>query len=185
LVCVLLFASPTLSQTWHLPGGESFSELWVLGPEQMAGNYPFNVKANESYLVYVGVGNHMGSSVYYVVFVKFRNETEALPNATDGTPSPLPQLYEYHVFLQDGGNWTAPLTFSFSGITFIGNQSMVKGLRINDGAYNIDKVTSWDTENKGYYYQLFIELWIFNEESNVLQFHNRFVGIWLNMTENL
>ncbi|MCK4474460.1 DUF1616 domain-containing protein, partial [Candidatus Bathyarchaeota archaeon] len=64
LAGVLLLASPTFSLVWHLPGGEKFSELWVLGPGHMAEDYPFNVRANESYSVYVGVGNHMGSSAY-------------------------------------------------------------------------------------------------------------------------
>ncbi|HVP16097.1 MAG TPA: DUF1616 domain-containing protein [candidate division Zixibacteria bacterium] len=68
LAGVLLFASLTLSLVLHLPGGEVFSELWVLGPAQMAEDYPFNVGANVSYSVYVGVGNHVGSSTYYAVY---------------------------------------------------------------------------------------------------------------------
>jgi uncharacterized membrane protein len=36
-----------------LPLREEFSELWILGPEHIAENYPFNVKAKESYLVYI------------------------------------------------------------------------------------------------------------------------------------
>jgi len=61
LIGVLLFASPTLGFLLHLPGGERFSELWILGPSHMIEGYPSKVKVGESYLVYVGVGNHMGS----------------------------------------------------------------------------------------------------------------------------
>jgi hypothetical protein len=181
LIGVLILASPTLGLVLHLPGGEKFSELWVLGPGHMAEDYPFNVRENESYLVYVGVGNHMGSSTYYVVYVKFRNETEPLPNATAGTPSPLEPLYEYRIFLEDGKSWEAPLNFSFSGVFFFERWSRVRTVRINDVAFGVNKLALWDVNNTGYYYQLFVELWIYNVGFE-LQFHNRFVDRWLNMT---
>jgi hypothetical protein len=182
LIGILLFASPMLSLVLHLPGGERFSELWILGPGHMAEDYPFNVEVNVNYLVYVGVGNRMGSSAYYVVYVKFRNQNELLPNATAATPSPLPPLYEYRVFLEDGKTWEAPLTFSFSDVYFSENKSFVRSLMTNGVTFNVDKSASWDVENNGYYYQLFMELWIYNAESRAFEFHNRFVGLWLNMT---
>jgi len=177
LIGVLLFASSTLGLVLRLPGGERFSELWVLGPGHMAEDYPFNVKADVSYLVYVGVGNHMGSSAYYVVYVKFRNQSEALPNATAGTPSPLNATAEYRIFLQGGESWEAPLTFSF-----LGNQSLIQSLIVNNVEFAVNKTALWDGENNGYYYQLFMELWIYNVEFQAFEFHNRFVGLWLNMT---
>jgi len=182
LVGILLFASPTLGLVLRLPGGEKFSELWVLGPGHMAEDYPFNVGADVNYLVYVGVGNHMGCSAYYVVYVKFRNQTESLPNATAGTPSPLPPLFEFCVFVEDGKSWEAPLRFSFSNVSFSENRSFVESLMMNGVTFNVDKSASWDVENNGYYYQLFIELWIYNVEPAAFEFHNRFVGLWLNMT---
>jgi len=185
LIGVLLSASPSLGLVLHLPSGEKFSELWILGPSRMAEGYPFNVKAEEGYLVYVGVGNHMGSSVFYVVYVKFRNQDEPLPNVTARTPSPLEPLYEYRIFLENGKSWEAPLTFSFSGVSFFENRSIVEFIRINDVTFNVDKLASWNVNGTGYYYQLFIELWIYNVEVEITQFHNRFVGIWLNMTVSL
>jgi len=182
LIGVLLFASSTLGLVLRLPGGEKFSELWVLGPERMAEDYPFNVRVGENYSVYVGVGNHMGFSAYYVVYVKFRNQTESLPNATAGTSSPLPPLFEFRLFVEDGKSWEAPLRFSFSNVSFSENRSFVGSLMINGVAFNVDKWASWDVENNGYYYQLFIELWIYNVEPAAFEFHNRFVGLWLNMT---
>jgi len=177
----LIVLSPTLVMVITLPGGERFSELWILGPGHMAEDYPFDVRAGESYSVYVGVGNHMGSSSYYVVYVKFRNQSEALPNATAGTPSPLSPLYEYRVFLEDGESWEGPLNFSFSGVLLSGNQYLVERLRINGVVFTVDKLASWDGENNGYFYQLFIELWIYSADLDEFQFHNRFVGVWLNM----
>ena len=183
LILSLVAAAPALSFYFPFSGGsERFSELWLLGPGHMAEDYPFNVSADESYLVYVGVGNHMGSSVQYSVRVKFRNQSEPLPNATTGTPSPLPLLYEYRVFLEDGKTWEAPLTFAFSEVSFVENRSLVESLVINDYVFRVDKLALWDVENNGFYYQLFVELWIYEVASEKFEYHNRFVGIWLNMT---
>jgi hypothetical protein len=183
LIFSLVASAPALSLVVPFSGGgERFSELWLLGPGHMAEDYPFNVRAGESYLVYVGVGNHMGSSAYYMVYVKFRNQSEALPNATAGAPSPLPPLYERRVFVEDGETWEAPLTFSFSGVSSLENQSLVESLVVNDDVFSVDKLAPWDGENNGYYYQLFVELWIYEVESDGFEYHNRFVGIWLNMT---
>ena len=185
LIGVLLFASPVLSLVVHLPGDERFSELWVLGPGHIAEDYPFNVRENESYLVYVGVGNHLGSSAYYVLYVKFRNETEPLSNSTSGVASVLAPLYEYRLFLEDGRSSEVPLSFSFSSISFSGNQSFVENLTINGVPSGVDKSASWDVDNRGYYSQLFIELWIYDPASDGFSFHNRFVSCWLNMTASV
>jgi len=177
---VLLLASPALGPILHFSMGEKFSELQLLGSDHMAENYPSNIRANESYLVYVGINNHMRSSAYYVVYVKFRNQSEELPNAT--VPSPLPPLYEYRTFLQNDETWEAPLNFSVLDVSFLENRTHVGFLRINDVVLNVDKSTLWNANLMGCYFQLFIELWIYDSEANAVQFHNRFVDRWLNMT---
>jgi hypothetical protein len=182
LVGVLLFATPTLSLVVHLPSGEKFSELWVLGPGHMLEDYPFNVRADVNYTVYLGVGNDMDGSAYYRVLVKFRNESEALPNSTIGVESSLAPLYEYHVFLENSKNWEVPLTFTFSDVVFGESISSVGSLGFNEGTFKVDKPAAWDSENTGYYYELFMELWIYNVTTQAFQYGNRFVGFWLNMT---
>jgi hypothetical protein len=177
---VLLLASPALGPVLHFSMGEKFSELQLLGSGHMAENYPSNIRANESYLVYVGINNHMRSSAYYVVYVKFRNQSEELPKAT--VPSPLPPLCEYRTFLQNDETWEAPLNFSVLDVSFLENRTHVGFLRINDVVLNVDKSTLWDADLMGCYFQLFIELWIYDSEANAVQFHNRFVDRWLNMT---
>jgi hypothetical protein len=147
----------------------------------MAEGYPFGVGENESYLVYLGVRDDLGSSAYYVVYVKFRNQTQPLPNATAGLPSPLPPLYEYRVFLQDGQSWEQPLTFSFSNVVAAQNRSVVGDLTVNGVTLGVNSSEVWDDENKGYFYELFMELWIYDVASDAFQFHNRFVGMWLNV----
>jgi len=183
LALVLVAAAPTLSMVVAFPRStERFSELWVLGPNHMAEDYPFNVRVGEEYRVFVGVGNHMGCSSYYMVYVKFRNQSQPLPDASNSTPSPLPPLYEFRFLIMDGGSWEAPLTFTFLEVTRWEDSCLVRRISINDVVFSVDSPSSWDSENNGFYYQLFFELWLYDMTSRSLQFHNRFVGIWLNMT---
>jgi len=183
LVLILIAAAPTLGLIVPFPSGsERFSEFWVLGPGHMAEGYPFNVVVNGSYSVFVGVGNHLGVSAYYLVCVKFRNQSEPLPNATVSEPSPLPSLYEYRAFVVDGGVWEAPLTFSVLKASRNDDSMFVDRLFINDVVFVVNSSARWDSEYKGFYFQLFLELWLYDTALQKFQYHNRFVGIWINMT---
>jgi len=186
LVIMLIVATPTLGLIVPFPRGiERFSEFWVLDPNHMAEDYPFNVRVNESYSVFVGVGNHLGSSSYYSVYVKFRNQTQPLPNATASEPSPLPPLYEFRALVVDGGTWEAPLTFSvLNPFSRNDDSAFVGRLSINDLVFSVNASAKWDSENSGFYYQIFLELWLYDTASQSFRFHNRFVGIWLNVTSS-
>lgn len=178
----LVVLSPTLAMVVRLPGGERFSEFWILGAGHMAEDYPFNVLENSVQKMYLGVGNHMGNLEYYLVYVKLRNQNESLPNNINGTSSVLPPLFEYRLFLEDGNVWEREIQFSFGGVSFEGNLSRVLRFSLDGSAVNVDKVAVWNQTNKGFYYQLFFELWRYNATVSSFQYHDRFVGLWLNMT---
>lgn len=182
LIGVIVFSVPSAMVFVRLPAGEKFSELWLLGAGDMAEDYPFNIRENDSYTVKLGIRDDLSSSAYYVVYVKFRNQTEPLPNATADAPSSLPPLCEYRAFLQDGQSWEQPLTFSFSQVSVAQNQSLVGGVTLNGVTFSVNRPAVWDDENKGYYYWLFMELWIYDVASDAFQYHNRFVTLSLNMT---
>jgi len=180
LVLMLVAVAPTLSLFIRIPrGSERFSELWLLGPARTAENYPFNVSVNEECRLFVGVGNHLGSSSYYMVYVKFRNQTQQFPNSTTSEPSPLPPIYEFRFVLSDGEVWEAPLTFTIEG-----NSSLIQNILINDIVFPVNCTSTWDSDRNGFYYQMFFELWLYNLTSSSFQYHDRFVGIWLNMTDS-
>ena len=182
LIGVLLIASPALAGAIRLPGGEQFSELYLLGPDRMAENYPFDIAVGQNYSVYVGVGNHLGSSAYYVLYVKFGNQTDQMPNATLGTPSSLQPLYEYRFSIQDSVNWESLLNFSVSNASIQGNNSQINTLQINGVTFNVDKLAIWNTNSTTFTYRLFFELWRYNVQSNSQQFDGRFVSLNLNLT---
>jgi hypothetical protein len=182
LVLMLIAASPTLGLVVQLPSrGGRFSEFWVLDPNHMAEDYPFEVRANESYSVFVGVENHIGTSAYYLIYVKVRNQTQALPNAISSEPSPLAPLFEFRAFVADGGTWEVPITFGVLGVSRYDDSVYVSRVSINDVVSVLNCSALWDSQYKGFYYQLFFELWLYNMASENFQFHDRFVAIWLNL----
>jgi uncharacterized membrane protein len=184
-VLSLIILSPTLAEVVTFPVGERFSELWVLGPDRMLEGYPFNVSAGEAYRVYLGVGNQMDDLNYYRVYVKFGNESELLPNSTAGLPSSLEPVFEYNVFLRNNETWEKELAFSFDGVSFEGNICRVSKVLVDGYAMDVNKIAVWNETDNGFYYQLFFELWIYNATVSGFQFHNRWVGFWLNMSRQL
>ena len=188
LIGILLIASPALGGVIRfpgLPGGEQFSELYLLGPDNMAANYPFNIAVGQNYSVYIGVGNQLGSSAYYVLYVKFGNETDQMPNATLGTPSILQPLIEYRFSIQDSVNWESLLNFSVANASISGNNPQINTLQINGVAFNVDKPAMWDSNSTTFKYQLLFELWIYNSSSSAISFNDRFVDLQLNLTRTL
>jgi len=183
LVGILLFASPTIVLLIKLPGGQEFSEIYLLGPNRTLANLPFNIKSGASYLIYLGVGNNMGSSGYYKCFIKIGNETDSLPNTALGVASAQPPLYEYNIFISDGARWEAPLTFQVNRLDFASATSQIFDIDINGIDFPVNKTSAWDSSKTGYYYNLVVELWTFNSTSKIFQFNNRFVSLKLNMTQ--
>jgi len=182
LIGVLLIATPAIAGAIHLPGGEQFSELYLLGPNQTAANYPSNIAVGQNYSVYVGVGNQLGSSAYYVLYVKLGNETDLLPNDALGTPSSLLPLYEYRFSIQNSMSWESLLTFSVYSASISGNNSQINTLQINGVTFNVDKPAMWNSNSTTFKYQLLFELWIYNSQSDSIIYNDRFVDLQLNLT---
>ena len=68
---------------------------------------------------------------------------------------------------------------------FKSDVSQIGSIKINDVITNVDKKASWDSMYNGYYYQLVIELWLYDESNSSFVFNNRFVTLTLNMTTPL
>ncbi|UCC33142.1 MAG: DUF1616 domain-containing protein [Candidatus Bathyarchaeota archaeon] len=183
LVLILAAAFPGLSVFVSFPmGGERFSELWLLDPELRAEGYPFNTTEGELQgPVYVGVRNHMGCSQHYLVYAKFRNMTQPLPNSTLSRPSPMPPLFEFRFFLEDGAVWEAPITFEVLNMSLQNGVLVVGNILINGVDFSVDNISTWNSDYGGFFYQLFLELWLYDGTAQSFHYNNRFVGILLNM----
>lgn len=183
LILILVAAVPTLSLVLSFPDGTTkFSEFWILGPNHLMQDYPFDVQMNQPYQVYVGIRNHMRSTIHYMVYVKLRNLTQPLPDTINSKPSSLPPLYEYNAYVANNETWEVPLTFSILETSRVGDYSLINAISINDVVFSVDASTTWSSEQHGFYYELFLELWFYDTSLQSFQFHDRFVGIFLNMT---
>ncbi|MCZ2808995.1 MAG: DUF1616 domain-containing protein [Candidatus Bathyarchaeota archaeon] len=173
--------APTLNMFVPFYVEEPFSELSILGPAHMAKDYPFNVQVNSEERLFVTVGNHMGESVYYAVYLKFRNQTQSIPNNNE--PSSLAPLDEFRVFLLDGEKWEGVVRIKFLEALRDADTVRVKKIMINNVVFEVDSVSTWDSEYNGFFFQLFFELWLYDMASRNFEYYERgFVGVWLNMT---
>jgi len=183
-VLALIVASPVLSRVLVAPRTEFFTELWILGPDRVAEDYPFNISLNYEYSVFLGIGNRLGYCGYYLVEVKFRNLTQSAPDSFNRTPSSLPALFNITAFVEDEGVWELPLTFSFDyGFNETLSRVEFNSLTLNDVALDMGNCTAvWDSEKEGFFGDLVFELWIYNTTISGFQYHERFVNLRLNMT---
>jgi len=183
LIGILIFASPTLAVFIKAPDGQQFSVIYLLGQNHTLDNLPFNVQAGVVYSVYLGVTNSMVSSNYYTCSVKLASQNDPLPDPTLGTPSSLPTLYEYKTFIASGGTWEAPLTFEINNINFANGTSTLSDISINGLDYTVNKISVWDSSRSEYYYNLIVELSLYNSTLDSLNYNGRFVDLNLNITQ--
>jgi hypothetical protein len=184
LIGILLIASLFLANIIHLPDNNQFSELYLLGADHTYGNYPYNIAINQKYSIFPAVQNHMSSSMYFVLYLKFSNGTNELPNNNAKTPSILDPLYEYRFIIPKGENWEGPLTFSFGNVTFSGNHCFVQTMVINGITFEVNKSTVFDINARTFNYQLLLELWAYKSPSNLI-YDDRFVFLQLNFTKGI
>lgn len=187
-IIILLVASPALSRLLVYPRTEFFTEMWLLGPNHMAGGYPFNVSNGQNYTVFLGIGNQLGYCAYYVVEVKFRNETQSMPTSLgpveNRTPSSLPSLFNISAFVADKQNLELPLTLSFDyEVSLNKSQALFHSLTLNDEVLSLEGfVTTWNATRSIFLGNLVFELWIYDAQATALNYHGRSVDLKFNMT---
>ena len=180
-VLALFFASPALEQLVLFPQTTFFSELSIFGPYNNA-TYVSNVTSGETYRFCLDVSNHLGSCAYYVIEPKFRSENQSAPDSFNHTNSDLPSLSDITVFAAD--NQTSQIIVDVSlQFTADGNpaQLTMQSISINGATITDSTQIAWNTAKKGFFGNLFFELWLFNDTTNALQYHQRFVSLWIKM----
>jgi hypothetical protein len=211
-VLALLMASPMLEKVLVYPRTEFFTELWLLGPQHTAENYPFNITHGENYSVFLGVANHLGSCAYYVVEVKFRNATESGPNSFNRTCSSLEPLYSLNFFVSDKETWQTQLSFSFDysfdkvartvyrnisvsapdgNVTYqlvteniILDRVNFSDLRLNETTLSLQGLScDFNPQTSEFFGNLVFELWIYNLQTSSFVYDERYVDLKFNMTK--
>jgi len=186
-VLALLVASPALSRVLVYPRTEFFSEMWLLGPSHKAEGYPYNVSKGQNNTVFLGIGNQLGYCAYYVVEIKFRNETESAPSSfgpiEDRTPSSVRSLFNITAFVADEQDLELPIRFSFDYLSKNKSQVTFRSLTLNDEVLSLEGCsTAWNATRSIFYGNLIFELWIYNAQAKILSYHGRFVDLKFSMT---
>ena len=182
VVLALLVVSPTVARVLVYPTTDYFTELYMLSSSHTAENYPYNIVSNQNYSVFLDIANHLGSCAYYVVEVKFRNDTQSGPDSLSFTSSNLPSLYNVTAFVANEATWELPITFSFN---YSVNQFQANFNSMSFNGENIPlagESSNWNSTTNVFFGNLFFELWIFNSTTGNFQYHDRYLSLLLNMT---
>ncbi len=180
-ILAFLIASPALQHFLVYPQTEFFTELWLLGPEQKAENYPYNITQNTNNRVYLGLSNHLGECSYYLVEVKLRNQNTSGPDNFQRTPSALPSLYSFNIVVADNQTVQIPVNFSFD-YSSVDSQINFNRLTINDAPINLNGYsTTYNTTTKEYFGKIVFELYLYNSTLGNFKYHERFVDLRLNI----
>ncbi|MDR2720221.1 MAG: DUF1616 domain-containing protein, partial [Nitrososphaerota archaeon] len=182
LILILLVASPAMQHFLAYPPNDRFTEFWLLGSDQKAENYPYDIVNDTDYRVFLGLSNHLGSASYYLVQVKLLNQSIDGPDTFKRTPSNLTALYNFNVFVADDQNVQLPLTFSFD-YNFLDSDLYFNSLILCDDDVDLGGyVSTPDSISWDYYACLVFELWLYNNSINKFQYHERYLSLQLNMT---
>jgi hypothetical protein len=154
----------------------------------MAEGYPFNVSSGQSYNVYLGLGNQLGYCAYYLVEVKFRNESQSMPSSfgevEDRLPSGMPCLFNVTAFVADQSVWEVPVLFGFDyGYNVSAGVVEFNSLSLSGSVLDLRGLSAvWNGTTSRFYGDLIFELWLYNNATSRFGYHGRFVDLKLNMT---
>jgi uncharacterized membrane protein len=182
-VAALLVASPALQQMLILPQAANLTEFWLLGPNHSS-DYPSNVTSGQNYRLYLDTSNHLGSVAYYVVEIKFANQTQSSPDSFNHTSSAQPALSRLTYFVAQNNSYELPIDFSLQ--YQVNNKTStildMTSITVNGEEISTNSTTiSFDSARNGFYGNLIFELWIYNSATNSLQYHERYINLWLKL----
>ena len=184
VVLALFVASPAIQQLVVVPQTTYLTELSIFGSYHNA-TYPYNITVGQNYPLYLNVDNHLGSCAYYLIEVKFRNQTQSAPDSFNHTSSNMASLGNISFIVANNEALQLPIDISFK-YKLDGNnkdQLDMQNIIVNGFSLSVSPTTiAWDPQGIGYYGNLFFELWIFNDTTNAFQYNQRYVSLWLNMT---
>jgi len=90
---------------------EPFSELAILGASMKIADYPRELRVNESFTLYLYVGNREGRVTYYSILVKLGNRSNFI---NETVPMDAPIIATYEKILMDNETWIHPTVLSIN-----------------------------------------------------------------------
>ncbi len=158
-----------------------FSEMWLLGPEHTAENYPYNITFNEDYAVYLGVQNRLNEDTEYSIRIKLCANDQQLPNSSISKFSPLPSIEEFDFSLADEESWEIRLDFALDYYLVQQNLTRIENFKIEGITFPINQNLILDSNQDGFNVFLLFELWSKNETDAIFEYTNQYLQLILKL----
>lgn len=173
----LFIVSPIVSQLFATTETDHFTEFSLLGPNHDTKTYPYSIKSGQAFTLYLNIDNHLGSQGYYLIRIKFRDQTDSAPNSFDKTSSSMPSLMDIPAVVNNDESLETALKIAL----IYSSPSTLSGMNIN-GSLVSGRSISIANSTSGYFGNLFFELWLYNNSTSTFEYNQRYVGIWLKLT---
>jgi hypothetical protein len=125
----------------------------------------------------LNIENHIGSPGYYLLEIKFRNQAGSAPDSFLKTSSSLPALYSIRVFVDNEKFVETAVDISFGYST-----GSISSITVNGSRIVTSTPIPYDSTNKGYFGNLFFELWLYDDASKTFKYNERYVGLWFSFS---
>jgi hypothetical protein len=176
----LVAAYPVIELAVPKGSSERFSEFWLLNPNQVADDHPFELKVGDEYEFVVGVNNNMGFSTFYKIVSKvgILNQHSDISNLE---PNEMLLLNEYIFFVENEKMWESTFSFEVLDVDIDSGGKLIGNVSMNDNIFPFNGPAISNNEPTEFYCQLLLELWIYDESISDFRYDN-VVWIWLNLT---
>jgi len=184
LILVLLAASPTTGLIIDSSrNSEKYTQFFLLDSNHKVGDYPFKVQEGEQYFFFLRVKNNLGFSAYYRVYTTLLNQSKISPNGDSIEESSIQPIYDWQFLIQSGDYWEIPISFKILNTSKHSDSLIIERVSLNERIYEIECSSEWDMKQEGFYFQLFFELWRYDEVGGTFRFDDRVVCLWFTVTD--
>lgn len=176
----------------YLPSkDEPFLELAILGETGRAEKYfpddDPNINIDEQVNWSIHLYNHLGKNTYVLLRLKLLNSINEAPQSDLCIPSPASTIYEIKQILEKNQTILLPLSWSIKNMEEELGSINIQTLNINKEDINVNV-----SETNGNRFRIIIELWVYNEGSEQLEFgwegdegkRCAWIQIWFNANLN-
>jgi len=163
-----------------------YTQLWILGNDEKATDYPYNLNATNDFscLFLVGVRNRSGHDADFLLRAKLANQTDVLPNRANSTTNNIASVYEFEFSLVNNESLETRVDVQIPEHAFFTIEEdtlNLTAIAINGKLISgLDIVLARSITAHGYPFLIFFELWIYETTLQKFSYENRFVSLWLN-----
>lgn len=181
----MIAASPALERILVAPQTEYYTEFWALDSNHSSNDYPSNLLNNSSNTIFLNIANHIGYCGYYVIMLKMTSDPLPDNNILNNLPIDQASIYNLTAIVPNNSTWTLPINFSLSyDYNNTASQVNVSHLDLNENMITLNNFFSnyRTQEPKGFFVNMYFELWLYDTASNNFLYNERYVNLPLNMT---